>query len=85
MSKIFLIAAVVAGVIVYMKLKKGSSSDTVLEKNKKEEPAAIDMKRDVICGSFVEDTTKYKVRLYDKVYYFCSEECKEKFIKENTK
>lgn len=85
MAKIFLIAAVIAGVMVYFKFKKGSSSDAVLSKDKKEELEAIDMKRDVVCGSFVEDTTKYKVRLYDKVYYFCSEECKEKFIKENTK
>lgn len=85
MAKIFLVAAVIAGIAVYLKFKKGSSSENVLDKQKNEEVAAVDMKRDVVCGSYVEDTTKYKVRLYDKIYYFCSEECKEKFIKDNTK
>ncbi len=42
------------------------------------------MKQDAVCGSYVEETTKYKVRLHDKIYYFCSEECKNQFIDENT-
>lgn len=79
--KILVLAALVAGALFLFKNK--NKKDVLDDKGNDE--TALDMKRDVICGSYVEETTGYKVRLYDKVYYFCSEDCKNKFIENNTK
>lgn len=79
--KIVLLLAVVAGIVFYFKKKDKKS----IENQSNELLNAVEMKQDSICGSFVEDTTKYKVKLNDKIYYFCSEECKNKFIEKHTR
>lgn len=78
-TKILVFAAILLGVFFLFKRKNNKSVE-----NKEETVKAVEMKKDSVCGSYVEETTKYKVKLYDKIYYFCSEECKNKFIEENT-
>lgn len=78
-TKILVFAALLLGVFFLFKRKSNKSVE-----NKEETVKAVEMKKDSVCGSYVEETTKYKVKLYDKIYYFCSEECKNKFIEENT-
>lgn len=80
-TKVLLLLAVVAGIVFFFKIKDKKS----IEKQSDELVNAVEMKQDSVCGSFVEDTTKHKVKLNDKIYYFCSEECKNKFIEEHTK
>ncbi len=80
-TKVLLLLAVVAGIVFFFKIKDKKS----IEKQSDELLNAVEMKQDSVCGSFVEDTTKHKVKLNDKIYYFCSEECKNKFIEEHTK
>ncbi len=80
-TKVLLFLAVVAGIVFFFKIKDKKS----IEKQSDELLNAVEMKQDSVCGSFVEDTTKHKVKLNDKIYYFCSEECKNKFIEEHTK
>lgn len=80
-TKVLLLLAVVAGIVFFFKIKDKKS----IEKQSDELLNAVEMKQDSVYGSFVEDTTKHKVKLNDKIYYFCSEECKNKFIEEHTK
>ena len=80
-TKVLLLLAVVAGIVFFFKIKDKKS----IEKQSDELVNAVEMKQVSVCGSFVEDNTKYKVKLNDKIYYFCSEECKNKFIEEHTK
>ena len=80
-TKVLLLLAVVAGIVFFFKIKDKKS----IEKQSDELLNAVEMKQDSVCGSFVEDTTKHKVKLNNKIYYFCSEECKNKFIEEHTK
>lgn len=80
-TKVLLLLAVIAGIVFFFKIKDKKS----IEKQSDELLNAVEMKQDSVCGSFVEDTTKHKVKLNDKIYYFCSEECKNKFIEEHTK
>lgn len=80
-TKVLLLLAVVVGIVFFFKIKDKKS----IEKQSDELLNAVEMKQDSVCGSFVEDTTKHKVKLNDKIYYFCSEECKNKFIEEHTK
>ena len=80
-TKVLLLLAVVAGIVFFFKIKDKKS----IEKQSDELVNAVEMKQDSVCGSFVEDTTTHKVKLNDKIYYFCSEECKNKFIEEHTK
>jgi len=58
-----------------------------LSGNKKDEidSSPVELVKDPICETFVEMETPYKVKLYDNIYYFCSEECREKFIVKNKK
>lgn len=58
-----------------------------LSGNSKDEigSSPVELVKDPICGTFVEMETPYKVKLYDNIYYFCSEDCREKFIAKNKK
>ncbi len=78
--KIVFLLALLAGIFLFFRVKDKKS----VEKKADDKLYAVDMKQDSICGAFVEETTKYKVKLHDKIYYFCSEECKNKFIEQNT-
>lgn len=78
MSKILIFVVAIAVLFVLLKNKLGGGARPVEEKDKK----AIDttnMVKDPICGTYIEETTPYKVKYYGKVYYFDSEECLEKF------
>lgn len=78
MSKILIIVAVIAIALIFFRKRK--AAEPVDEKQNKELEKAVEMKQDPVCGSYVEETTRYKVKYYDKIFYFCSEECKDKFI-----
>ena len=79
-TKIAFLLAVVAGIVLFFRMKDKKQ----IEKQSNDTINAVEMKQDSISGSFVEDTTKYKVKLHDKIYYFCSDECKNKFIEKHT-
>ncbi|BAI79852.1 conserved hypothetical protein [Deferribacter desulfuricans SSM1] len=51
-----------------------------VESEQKEISDSVDLVKDEICGTYVEITSPYKVKYYDKIYYFCSKECMDKFI-----
>lgn len=78
MMKILVPLLVLALVLFFFRKRK--NSDEV--EDKKELEKAVEMKQDPVCGSYVEESTKYKVKYYDKIFYFCSEECKNKFIEQ---
>ncbi|MCA1928076.1 MAG: YHS domain-containing protein [Calditerrivibrio sp.] len=60
-------------------LFKRSGNKEVEQKSESDSP--VELVKDPSCGTFVEKTTNYKVKFYDNIYYFCSEECRQKFIK----
>lgn len=73
----------VAIVLVLTLFKRFSRQENKSEGERKAaEESAVEMKQDPVCGTFVDETTKYKVKYYDKIYYFCSDECKQKFIEQ---
>ncbi|KAA0259011.1 YHS domain-containing protein [Deferribacter autotrophicus] len=51
-----------------------------VESKKGEIEESVDLEKDEICGIYIEKTTPYKVKYYDKIYYFCSKDCMDKFI-----
>ncbi len=83
LMKIAVLIFVLAGIYFFFKIrdKKAKEQDY---REKDDNLKAVDMKYDAICGSYVEETTKYKVKLHNKIYYFCSQDCKDKFIKKHT-
>lgn len=83
-AKLLVLAGILTLVFYFYKFKNKKDKEKENELNTKKEVKAVELKEDIICCSFVEETTKYKVKLYDKVYYFCSEECKNKFIEEHS-
>ena len=83
--KIGLLLVILAGLFYYIRYKNKKDVEKQNKINLQKETKAVELKEDPVCGSFVEETSKYKVKLYDKVYYFCSEECKNKFIEEHSK
>ena len=70
-----------AAIMIYLALalfKKNKAVDNKTE----EKDDAVDLVKDPVCETFVEKDTDYKVKLYDRIYYFCSEECRQKFIEQ---
>lgn len=58
----------------------------LLIKNKftygKKEEKAIDttnMVKDPVCNTYIDENSEYKVKYYEKIYHFCSQECMDKF------
>lgn len=81
-GKVLLIAAAV--LIGYFAVKKAfRQADDKPLTGKQDNSDVVNTVEDPICKTFIEESTPYKVRLYDKLYYFCSEECKNKFIEMN--
>ena len=75
------------GYFLYKWLWKGESPWPFKSKKKsrrggpsKEPPAVIEeMKKDPVCGTYVPVNQAVKDRVDNTTYYFCSEECKQKF------
>lgn len=59
-------------------LFRRSGNKEVEQKDQADAP--VELVKDPSCGTFVEKTTNYKVKFYDNLYYFCSEDCRQKFI-----
>jgi len=49
--------------------------------NQKEKIRITEMVRDEVCGVYLPKEEALKVEIEDKVYYFCSQECKDAFLK----
>lgn len=68
-----------AGVLIYFTFILFRNKKP-LEENKAKESDAVELVKDPICETFVEKTSEFKVKFYDNVYYFCSDDCMQKFI-----
>lgn len=44
--------------------------------------APVELKMDPVCKTYVEESSQYKVKYYDQMYYFCSRKCMDDFIRE---
>ncbi len=76
LPKIALIIIIIAMVVILFR-----KSDSIgKSKKSSSDNNAVEMKKDPICGLYVEDTTSHKVKLEDEVYSFCSKKCKDEFI-----
>ncbi|MGA1862168.1 YHS domain-containing protein [Deferribacter thermophilus] len=78
MLKFILTAALIYFTFVLFRKKKVNDDKKQLEE-------AVDLAKDEICGTYIEVTTPYKVKYYEKIYHFCSKECMDKFIEEKKK
>ncbi len=80
--------AIIFFILVYLAYRVIKSSISVKtirwpEEKEKEEPsvkASEEMVFDQICKSYVPAVTSISVREGDKIFYFCGEECKKKFL-----
>jgi YHS domain-containing protein len=49
--------------------------------NRKEKIRITEMVKDEVCGVYLSKEEALKVEIEGKVYYFCSKECKDAFLK----
>jgi YHS domain-containing protein len=49
--------------------------------NRKEKIRITEMVKDEVCGVYLPKDEALKVEIEGKVYYFCSQECKDAFLK----
>lgn len=77
----FLFIAIAIG-IIYL-LLKGDKKKKVERQRKEEErlKASGDLVKDPICGAYVDRNGQIRVRQGDQVHFFCSYECRDKFLK----
>lgn len=59
--------------------------DNQESEDKPDEAIEVEMVEDEICGKFIEKDQSYQLYYKDKVYYFCSWDCREKYINEHIK
>jgi YHS domain-containing protein len=57
----------------------------LLGKNDDGETGAVDLVKDPVCNTFVEKNSPYKVKYYDRIYFFCSPGCRDTFIEQMKK
>ena len=70
----------VIGYILYKVLWKGESLSLFKAKKKQHPQQALEeMKKDPVCGTYLPENLAVKYKFSGKAYYFCSEECKQKF------
>jgi len=75
----FILLGVIA-YILYKVLWKGESIGLFKTKKKQHPQKAIEeMKKDPVCGTYIPENQAVKYKFSGEVYYFCSEECKQKF------
>jgi YHS domain-containing protein len=57
---------------------------TATEKKEETQKKIVDenLVKDPVCGLYIPESKAVKLRVKNKDYYFCSNECKEKFLKE---
>lgn len=70
------------GYILYKILWKGEGLRFFKFKKKRHyrSPNVIEqMKKDPVCGTYIPENQAFKYRQNHTTYYFCSEECKQKF------
>ena len=84
------LAAVIAGYILFRLLsnevkKRKKISPSSAENGESNYSDAREMVVDPICGVYVSPELSPSVRDGDKTYYFCSYECRDKFIKANNR
>jgi YHS domain-containing protein len=42
-------------------------------------PVGGELKKDPVCGTFISTSTAFQKRVGGEIYYFCSDECRDKF------
>jgi YHS domain-containing protein len=42
-------------------------------------PMVGELKKDPVCGTFVSTSTAFQKRIGGETYYFCSDDCRDKF------
>lgn len=78
----FIIFAVAA--FILFKLIMGDRQKKV-DKKQQDQKSAVDageMAKDPICGTYVSTDSDIRVRDQEQVYYFCSYECRDEFLKQ---
>jgi len=80
-----LLIFIAAGFILY-KLVMGDHKKKGLNKDKRTQDLidSGEMVKDPVCGTYVSTDTDIRVKDEDQVHYFCSYECRDRFL-ENTK
>ncbi len=74
-----LLIAFIAGYLLYKLITGEKKHKTKEEISKK--VATGEMVKDPVCGTYVSTSSDIRVKDGDKIYYFCSYECRDNFLK----
>jgi YHS domain-containing protein len=74
---------IAAGFFLY-KLIMGDKKKKMVQKRKEEEKLehSGEMVKDPVCGTYVSIESDIRVKDGDQVYYFCSYECRDAFLRQ---
>ncbi len=72
------------GVLVLL-IKNSLTHKAVKEKASQKAIDTTNMVKDPVCGTYIEEGGKHRLKYFDKIYHFCSEECMEEFRQEKLK
>jgi YHS domain-containing protein len=74
-----IIKLLIAGILAFLAFKLFRKP---VEVESKKEVSAVETVQDPINGVYVGKDTEFKVKYYDKIYYFSSKESMEEFIQQ---
>lgn len=77
-----LIFALVAYALYRLFMNDRKKKENEASREKEHLVATGEMVRDPVCGAYVEADSGITVRNGEKVFHFCSYECREKYIKQ---
>ncbi len=82
-----LVIIIIVIYILYRVLWKGDWFPSLFGNKEKEDrnqpPSSLpveEMKRDPVCGTFLPEKQAIKLKKRGQTHYFCSEQCKKKFV-----
>ncbi|WP_058485081.1 hypothetical protein [Defluviitalea phaphyphila] len=66
-----------------LKNKKEMANVSKEEKKEQKEVETLEMVQDAVCGKFIEKSQSYQLVTENGIMYFCSWDCRQKYIKEH--
>jgi len=85
---IFLLAVRIMGVVVRLLTNRAKTQEKIPNQKtmeKEEKAASIEIVQDIVCGNDVPKHKAYQVIRDNEIHYFCSWNCRQKFIAEDRK
>lgn len=72
--------AVFIGYLIYKSVRESLSRPAQMHRRKQDEAITAELVEDPVCHTYCPKNNSLVARVEEGTYYFCSEECRQKFL-----